>query len=611
MKSLPYAMLAGAIALPVHAQQEVAALPTSPEIERITVTGTRIETPIDQVGRAVSVITAEQIELRQQRFAYEAIEGLPGIQLTRSGSFGAVSSVAVRGLDSDQTLVVQDGVVLNNPATFGNSFDFAGFDTADIARIEVIRGAQSTLYGSDAIGGVINIVTEGGEDGFGASGFLEAGSFGTVQGASTVRGGHEKLSGRFTVSGIRTAGFSSADADNGNTEDDGFNTITLSGKGTYQPAERLRLQTVIRYRDSENEFDSFDGVPVDGDEEGLSKSLTAGGFATLDTLEGAVRHRLAVTYRRVDQKNITDGAISFDSRGTRLSYEYKATIEPVECGTLVLGTEYDEQESETAVGFGGNQEIDTISGFGLLQLRPHRRVTLSGGVRHDSSNEFGSETTFNAAGSIRLPVIEATLRGSYSEGFRAPTAGELGFNPALFAEYSDGWDIGLERRFLDERIRLSVTYFEQDVQDLIAFDLAAFTFLNVQAFATEGVELAADFRVSDTLSLMTSYTYLDAFNLSTSLAAGTQPNNAFTAQLAWQPVRPLRLSARIRHNGAEPISGQTLDSFTVLTVRGGYDLTDRIALTARIDNATDANYQDNAGFGTAPLSAYGGVRFRY
>lgn len=581
------------------------------DIDTVVVTGTRIPTPLDQTGRSVSVISAAEIEVRQQRFLYDVLQAAPGVQVTRTGSFGSLATVSIRGLDSDQTLVVQDGVVLNNPASFGNGFNFANFDTSDIERIEVIRGAQSTLYGSDAIGGVINIVTKDGGDGFGGSGFIEGGSFATLRGAATVRGGSEKLSGRLTVAGVTTDGFSSADEAAGNTENDGFENLTVSAKGRWQPVPAFRVETLVRYQTSENEFDSFDGVPVDGDEISDSEEWTAGAFATLDMLSGALSHRASVTYTRVDQFNTREGEATFDSLGTRISYEYQGTARPVDWATLTFGGEYDEQEAETRVGFGGDQEIDTESLYGLLQVRPHERVTLSAGVRYDSIDVFGSETTFNAAGSARIPGIEVTLRGSYSEGFRAPTAGELGFNPDLFAEFSDGWDIGLERSFLDDQIRVGVTYFDQRIDGLIAFDLADFTFRNIQEFDSEGVEIYADVQVNETLAINLAYTHLDATNVTTTNAAVNQPDDRFNAEIAWAPTDRLTLSTNVQYNGTEIDGVNRLDDFIVVDLRGEYALTDRFGVTLRVENLTDENYQDNFGYGTAPLSAFGGLRARF
>ncbi|MEL7546126.1 MAG: TonB-dependent receptor [Pseudomonadota bacterium] len=582
-------------------------------LEAIIVTGTRFETPLDQVGRSVSVLTADDIEIRQQRFVFDALNAVPGVQIIRSGSFGALSSVSLRGLPSDQTLVVQDGVVLNNPASFGNGFNFANFDTVDIERIEVLRGAQSTLYGSDAIGGVINIVTKDGRDGFGADTFIEGGSFGTFRGAASVLGGNDLASGRVTVSGITTRGFSTADEANGNTEDDGFDNITVSSKGRFQPLENLAFDGLIRYQDSENEFDGFDFVTgaTDADEVAETQELSVAGFATHTLLNGRVENRVSVTYLLNDQVNLSDGVPSFDAEGTRISAEYQGTVRPADWITVIAGAEYDRQESQVEVGFGGNQEIETISGFGLVQFQPVSFVTLNAGVRHDASPDFSDETTFSVSGVIEVPQTGTLLRGSYAEGFRAPTAGEFSFNPDLFAEFSDGWDIGLEQPLFDGRARFTLTYFDQAIDDLIAFDLEAFTFVNIQEFSSDGVEVALDARVTDWLTVNAAYTHTDAVNLSTEIAAGNQPDDRFAVEFAAEPTDRLSLSLGITYNGEEEDGANILDDFVLVNLRGAYALTDKLELFARIENLTDANYQDNFGFGTAPLSGFGGVRARF
>ncbi len=614
-KSLPLACLVLGSTVPLAFAQDADQQDDLPEInpgteDRILVTGTRFRTPLDRIGRSVSVITADDIEIRQQRFVFDTLQALPGVQVIRSGSFGALASVSIRGLPSDQTLVVQDGVVLNNPASFGNGFNFANFDTSDIQQIEVLRGAQSTLYGSDAIGGVINIVTRDGREGFEADGFLEAGSFGTFRGAATVLGGTERLSGRLTLSGVTTGGFSSADEINGNTEDDGFDNITVSSKIRYAPLESVEAVAVVRYQDSENEFDSFAGMPIDGDEIGETEEISVAGFATHTALDGRLENRLSITYLRNEQLNLSDGIVSFDSIGTRISYEYQSTYQPIEAVAVIAGVEYEEQESAVAAGFGANAEIETISGYGLVQLRPVPFVTLNGGVRHDAFSGFDGETTFSVSAALEMPATRTIFRGSFADGFRAPSAGELSFNPELFPEVSEGWDVGVEQPLFGDRLRLRAIYFDQQIDDLIAFDLEAFTFINIQTFDTQGVEVSAEAFPMDGLSISAAYTYTDALNLSTEIAAGNQPDNRFNIEVAYQPTSKFSLSAGVTFNGTEIDGAQTLDSFTLVNLRGDYQVGEGLNLFVRIENAIDATYQDNFGFGTAPISAFGGLRVR-
>lgn len=492
--------------------------------DTIIVTGTRFQTPIDQVGRAVTVITAEEIDLRQQRFVLDALSASPGVQVIRSGSFGGLSSVSIRGLPSGQTLAVQDGVVLNNPTTFNNSFDFAGFDTGDVDRIEVLRGAQSTLYGSDAIAGVINIVTSDGREGFGGDAFVEGGSFGTFRGSASVRGGNETASGRFTLSGVTTDGFSTADEAAGNTEDDGFSNVTLSTKTRYAPNEALELSLVARYQDARIEFDDF---LADADNVSDTQSLTVAGFATHTSFEGAVENRVGITYLYSDRFDVQSGAPSFEGVGERISYEYQGTFKPTAWVSVIAGAEYDVQDGEVTLGFGTSQEIRTASGFGLVQLQPLDFITLNAGVRHDASSNFSDETTFSASAAVQIPLTGAILRGGYAEGFRAPTASELGFNPDLLSQFSEGWDIGIEQPLLGGRASVSVTYFDQTIDNLIAFDFPTQRNVNIALFASEGVEVAARADITERFSFNGAYTYADALNVGSGTSAAGQPEHRF------------------------------------------------------------------------------------
>lgn len=577
----------------------------------IIVTATRIPTELKEVGRSVAVVTAEDIEVGQYHFVYDAISGTPGVQITRSGSFGATASLSVRGLAGDQTLVVQDGIVLNNPSLFGNSFDFANLDASDIEQIEILRGAQSTLYGPDAIGGVVNIVTKSGAEGFGANGYVEGGSFGTVRGAATVRGGVDDFSGRLTFSGMRTNGYSSAERRNGNPERDGYDNISISSKVRYAPHDAVELQAVAKYQDSNNEFDSFTSMPIDGAEDGDTEQITIAASARFDLFDGVLNNQFLLTYLQSDMEFATGDIITFDTRGERISYEYQGILQLLDEAELAFGAEYEEQESATIVGFGANKVIDSTSGFGLLQVRPVEGLTLSAGVRHDANSDYANQTTFSLSGALELFDGDTILRSSFSEGFKAPSVGELGFNSDLSPEISEGWDVGLEHVMFDDRIKVQVTYFEQNVQDLIAFDLSLFNFLNVQEFDTSGVEVSAFFQICDKLQLNTNYTYLDAFNVSTTLASGNQPANSFGAEVLYQPTPRLTLSASVLHNGQEPSGAVVLDRYTTVAARVQYQINDTVEVFGRVENATDKFYQDNNGYGTAPVSGYGGVRVRF
>jgi len=579
--------------------------------DEIIITGTKIPTALEDAITAVSVITAEDIEIGQIRLLSDALTLTPGIQVNRSGSFGGVTSVSIRGLPSELTKLVVDGVEVNDPSTFENSFDLATFDTADIERVEILRGPQSTLYGSDAIGGVINVVTRTASEGLSGKAFVEGGSFGTIRGSATLRGGNDILSGAATFSGSHTDGISAADEDNGNSEDDAARYLTFSSKLRFTPVEDISFDTVFRYRDTRVEFDDFDFFlgPVDGDNVTKSEEWLGAVFLNIATFDEKLNHRLSVTYNKAEREDIA--TFAFDGEGERLSYEYQGDFKFDDRAVLLFGAERETDKSDVRLGFGASDEIHITSGYGLAQFQPLEWLELSFGLRHDANSRFGGETTASGGGAIQLPY-GLRLRGSYQEGFRAPTTSELSFNADLRPERSTGWDIGLESDFERDDVRLSVTYFSQDVTDLISFDPFLFIPVNLQSYESEGVEVAVHFSLIESFSFDGAYTYTDARNISLESRALRQPKHRASFSANYKPIDRLQLSARLYFNGRELDFGQVdVDRFTTLSLAASYEISERLELFGRVENLTDKNYQDISGFGTPGASAYGGIRTRF
>ncbi|MEM8634981.1 MAG: TonB-dependent receptor [Pseudomonadota bacterium] len=605
----------------------------SDQLDAIIVTGTRFETPLDQLGQSVTVITAEAIEARQQIQVFDTLALVPGVQTSRSGPIGTTSTVFLRGAPSNTTLVVQDGIVLNNLAATSGGFNFANFDTSDVERIEVIRGAQSTIYGSDAIGGVVNIITRSGAEGLGGSASIEGGSFGTFRGHATILGGTDRLNGRVTVGGVRSGGFS---AQSDNDEDDGFENITISSRGAFKPIESLTLDGVIRYSDSELDFDGF---PTDFATSN-TEELNLAAFATHEALGGRLSNRFGITFSTLDSINLNDeggdegdgipSEVTFLQDGERLSYEYQGSFEATDWLDVIVGAEREEAEASVPVAFVDfAEEVNQTSGYGLARVRPTDWIDLTAGVRHDANSQFGDSTTANAAGNVRIEQTGTILRGSYSEGFRAPSPGQLGANannldaildaaldPALDPETSTGWDIGVQQTIPIFDTVLSVAYFQSDIDNLISFASVGPTFapafFNVDEVEIEGVEVTLSVSPFDGLQFEANYTYLEAVDAATGIQLDNRPENRATFDVSWAATDKLNVGAQLIVNGDETESfGDPLDDFVLLNLRADYALTDIITLFARIDNVTDTDYEDNSGFNAPNISAFGGIRARF
>ncbi len=596
----------------------LARLTSDPSVmDDVVVTATRTPRSRSDVGSTISVITAEEIEARQYTFALEALRSLPGVVVNQNSPFGGVASVALRGAKSEQTLVMVDGIEVNDPSTPGGSFNFSSLDVADIERIEVLRGPQSTLYGSDAIGGVISIITKSGEAGFNASGFLEAGSFETVRGAGTVSGRQDRVDYRLTASGLISSGISAADEDRGNSERDGHDNSTLSGKVGFQATENFKLDLVGRYIDSRNRFDSFDFVNgvTDGDEISFVDELYLKSLGELSLFDGALRNEIAVEWTDVERRNVQNGATTFRADGERLNFEYQGDIILTDWAIATIGTEVEEIRIKTATEDAGNR---IISGFGLLQVEPYADLSLSLGVRRDEHDTFGGVTPFRFTGAYALPWTGTILRGSWGEGFKAPTPFQLSFiglvsmtaNTDLKPEESRGFDIGLEQDFLAGKLNTRLTYFANTIDDQIDFSFVTLGFENLSKVETEGVEAEIQASPLDWLDLALSYFYLEAEDAGADTRLIRRPKHSGSLDVTSRPMTRLTLGGSLVLNGAEADSRGRLGGYGRVDLRAAYQLSDRLTVTGRIENLLDKDYQDTFGFGTPGISAYAGLRAR-
>lgn len=586
-------------------------------MEQMVVTATRNPLPRAAVGSSISVITAEDIELRQYQFAFEALRALPGVSVNQNGTFGGQTSVRIRGTDSEQTLVLIDGVVVNDPSTPGAGFNFATLDPNDIERIEVLRGAQSTLYGSDAIGGVVNVITKRGQDAFGASAFAEAGSFATVRGGATVSGAVDAFDYRVSASGLRTDGISAADARDGNTEDDGFDNVTLSGNVGLKLGRHVRLSAFGRYADSENEFDGFSSATgvIDGDRVGRTDELVLRGMAEVSLFDGRFTNSFTAGFSNIERQNFSDGAPSFDADGERLSLEYKGDVRVRDWLVITAGAETEETRILTATT---NDDVTIDSVYGLVQVGPVSGLSVSAGIRHDDHETFGGVTSLRFTGAYRVPDTDTVVRASWGEGFKAPTPFQLAFvnfitetnNPDLRPERSDGWDVGVEQNLLDDRLTVQATFFRNEITDLIEFLFDVGGYQNRASVSTEGVELAIGIVPVDWLTVDASYSFVDAVDRQTGERLIRVPKNSASMAVTARPIAGLTVGTDITVNGAEQDSRGTVDGWTRVNLRASYDLFDGVELFGRIENLFDEDYQEVFGFGTPGISGFGGVRVR-
>lgn len=559
----------------------------------------------DQIGSTVSTLSAEDISLRQYNFAADALRDIAGVTIARNSGFGGFASARIRGASSGQTLVVIDGLVMNDPAAPQGGFDFANLDIVDIETIEVLRGPQGLIYGADAIGGVISIRTKTTS---GISAFAEGGSFGTARGGAVLSAGEDTF-GRLSVSGIRTDGFSRAD---GGNERDGYRNISISTAAGVSLNDVWRAEIRGRFSDSHAEIDGF--PPPD-----FSLADT---FETEDTQSYAVVGKLAhsadkvrgvatIGYNDVDRANFDGGIETFAATGDRLSADYVGEIEITGNISGVFGAEFD----RTSVDVSGVDQSATAGAlFALAELRPTTSLVLSAGARRDEFSNFSGETTARLA-AVWSPASNTHIRASWGQGFRAPTLFELNFdqfgvvpNPDLRPERANGFDAGVETELGESALR--VTFFHQKVRDQIDFDFAGSGYFNIDRTRSRGVEAEFEWVLSNAFSASANYTFTSAIDKSTGAQLLRQPKHSGAIILTAVPLAKLSLSTSLIFNGRESDFPAANDGFIRADIRAAYSLSDRVDLYGRIENLTDTDYQDVSGYQEAGRSAFFGIRVK-
>ncbi len=585
------------------------------EIDRIVVEGSRLNQTAAEIGSSVSIITAADIDALGYDFALDALAAAPGVTVNANGAFGGSATVRIRGAASEQTLVLVDGVVVNDPSTPGGGFDFARFDTENIERIEVLKGPHSTLWGGDAIGGVVSIVTKRPDEGLGGTAFAEYGSFNTIRGGASVEVGGDVGDLRIAAVGVASDGISKADADNGNAEEDGYEAVTLSAKGGLNLGGTARLSADILWTDASADFDSFSGGAqgnvADGDEVSETEEVTANVSLTAPLFNGRLENLVLVGYTDITRDNFANGAPSFGAAGDRIAFRYQGTLTIDDKNTLAFGVEREESSA--------NGDDTSINGFfALYEVKPTDALTVTGGVRVDDHERFDSQTTGRVAVAYN-PTESITVRASWGQGFKAPTIFQTTFfccgatapNADLRPESSNAFDVGVDWRSGDGRMEAGVAYFNQNTDDLIAFFFDVGGYENIAEVRSQGVELYGAIALADWLTVSAGYAYIDATD-----GGGARliqvPEHSGDVTVSVDPDGPFSGSISLRYNGEEEnIDGTTLDNWARVDLAAQYRVSDRVQIFGRVENLFDKSYQQILGYGTPGLSGSIGLRLRY
>ncbi|WP_163267969.1 TonB-dependent receptor plug domain-containing protein [Chelativorans alearense] len=591
------------------------------ELGEIVITPNRTPTELSTTGSSVTLIGREEIEEQAQPLVTDYLNQVPGVAITSPGGPGTETSLAIRGAPRRYVKTLYNGIDISDPTNTQVQTSYQYLLSGGIDTIEVLKGSQSTLYGSDAIAGVISLSTLGDIDP-GVTHLLagEGGSRGTARASYGLRAadGGSRLS--FNATGLRTDGISAADA---GTERDGYENVTLDIVGEHEFSDVFSVFGSALFIDAEAEFDDEFPARDNPTATNLSKQLAGRAGFNLNLLEGRFRNTFSV--QAFDLERTIEGT-GFDGTydGRRHKFDYQGAFDVNRWLTLQGGADY-EKQSATFPGITSEADFHTTGLWTEAIATPVEDLTLTAGIRHEQHSEFGGHTTWRATGSYLFAETGTRLHGSVGTGFRAPSLNELfgpfGSNPDLQPETSVGFDVGVEQRFLGGDLVADVTYFDLKIDDLIGFvcpDPAIDPRCESGAYGqipgtskSRGLEASLTHRVNSQLTLGGSYTYTHAEDQNGNRLARI-PRHAVGLAAAYKPAEKWTISTAGKIALDTVDTGDfALDDYFLLNAKIAYKPTEDTELYLRAENVLNQDYQTARGFGTPGLSVFAGFKARF
>ena len=593
------------------------------EGDDIVVTASGFEQPRSETGQAISVIDRDRLETLQATSISDALRTLPSVAVATRGPVGSQTSVFIRGGNSSQTLVLVDGVRINDLSSPNAAFDFGALLTGNIDRVEVLRGPNSIIWGSQAIGGVVNVQSIAPTEAFAVRAGAEYGYADSMKGSVNLSGISGIFEGSVGGAYYRTDGISAL---SGGTEKDGYENAAANGRLKVNLSDAFSLDFRGYYNRGVIEYDSPFGAGANALPVSRNRQFVGYVGANLDLLDGRWRNRVA--YTRTDISRLgTDPVVfsfnNFDVKGTVDRAEYHGAFDVSDLVTLVFGAEHEQTFASTSFE-GAPADVarnKVTSGFAQLILRPVAGLTLTGGVRHDDYSDYGGQTTLGGNIAYTPNGGQTVLRATYGEGFRAPTLtegqppyGNLNLKP----ETARNFDLGVEHAFLDDKARVFTTYFNRRSTDLIAFSFTSFQSENIDRVKTEGVEAGFALNPTDRLDIRASYSLVNAINRSAGVNFGNRlalrPQNSANVTVDWETPLGVALGGTVLMVGDSFDNASNtvrLDGYVIAGVRASYPITDALEVYGRVDNLFDADYVVVQGYNTYGRNAAVGVRAKF
>jgi vitamin B12 transporter len=601
--------------------------------DAVVVTATRIPTPESQVASSVTVITADDIAAMQAPTLPDVLKLVPGLNVVQTGGVGGQTSLFMRGTNSNHVKVLVDGIDVSDPSNANAAFDPSQFLTPDIAKIEVLRGPQSGLYGSDAIGGVINVITKSGNGPAQFSASVEGGSFDTFNQAVSVSGSADRFhysanlehlhSGETPVTPLELL------QPGEQRIDDYYDNLSASTKLGFDITDDLDIGLVARYTDAHlrNSGDNTFNFPDTFIDATQSTSDTTQYYSRLFAhnvaFDGLLDHTFGVAYSNIKTTGFSPDNGPSENAGSRVKVDWQGNIRLAPQEHLILGAEHQRDAISQPI----SADINISSDYAELQSGFGDRFFDTVSVRYDVNDRFGSKVTYRLAPVYLIQETGTKLKASLGTGFKAPTLEDLfqSFPPFFFAnpdlrpESSLGYDFGFEQALFASTLQFGATYFRNNFKNLIDSSADFTTLVNVGRAHSDGLESFIAYQPISAYSARLDYTYTEAFDDILNTALLRRPKHKVSLRNSWHATSQLSLDATILYTGTwvdgnrdftnlEPLNAP---AFTTVNIAGNYDVNQYLAVYTRINNLFDRRYQDPIGFLQPSIGAFAGVKVKF
>jgi vitamin B12 transporter len=623
-RTLALAISTGLFSSPIFASEKNA-LNEENELEKLVVVSSRVAMPLREIATSVSLISQQDINARGYSNLTDVLKIQPSISATNSGGVGSTTALRVRGEEGYRTLVRVDGIDISDPTGTQVGPQLAHLQSANISRVEILRGSQGLAYGADA-GGVINIYSGSPSEQFSGNVSGEFGRYDTQNLSANIGANLEKFDYFIAASDYKTNGFNSR-LDDASQDKDGYENTTIHSRLGFQVNDDLTLGLVLRNNHGLGQFDNC-GFGASASNNCESEFNQSNLRADVNYATDNSQHELAYAKTLIERENFNQGLSGFLTKGSLQRVEYLGNTQLNQDHQLVYGFDWEQEQITSA-----NQSRNSKGYYFEYQGELVDNFYLTAGVRHDDNDDFGEYTSVRVSGAYiwTLGDDEIKLRSAYGTGFRAPSLYEIEYNrgPYAFApaattalqeETTQGYEVAVEYS-TKQGSRFEVIYFDQTIEDSIFFDLAGFSgyLQDLGQSSSEGVELIANIKINDALRIHGNYTYNQ-----TKDTLGEQrlrrPKNMANVGFDYY-VDKLTLSANLRlvqdfvdlvvDETSFASVTQTLENYRVIDIRASYRVNKVLTVFVRVENLFDKNYQDLAAFNTAGETPHVGMKYQF